>query len=122
MGAYDVQIIAVDNPVPAKRQRHSHSRDTLGGDVLGYCYTCHDPYVVKARTCRYCWGSFAPSRSTDTYCSKPCKARGAAWGAWIRETQREAAYGRRGPKAPRGGASLTESTERFTVAQMALSA
>ena len=106
---------------------HFRKWDTFGDDELGQCpqpgcqdrwignVHCNGHQIVVKRTCCFCWARFAPSRPTDMHCSKACKARTQAWDAWIRETQREAAYGRRGPKAPRGGASLTESTERFAL-------
>ncbi len=106
---------------------HFYRWDTFGGDEFGQCpYPSCRPgmmanvpvnvtghMIVTSRVCRYCWARFAPARPTDMHCSKTCKARTQAWDAWIRETQREASYGRTGPKNPRGGASLAASTERF---------
>ncbi len=97
---------------------HRHVRETLGKfDTLGPCPDCHASYVVVSRICRYCWASFRPT-TNQTHCSKPCSARDAAWNAWMNATS----YGRKGPKMPTAGASLSASVERFSVDQLALSA
>lgn len=79
----------------------------------GQRLNCHGHLIVVARTCRYCWVRFAPARPTDSHCSKTCKDRDQAWGQWLRDTGPSTAG--RGPKAPRAGAGLTASTDRFAV-------
>ncbi len=80
----------------------------------GQRLNCRGHLIVVARTCRYCWARFAPARPTDAHCSKTCKDRDQAYDQWIRDTPVRF-DGKLGPKAPRGGASLTASTDRFAL-------
>jgi hypothetical protein len=99
-----------------RRPRHAWTWATFPGDTIGPCPDGMSHSHVVGRVCRYCWAQFAPERSEQLHCSKLCADRNAAHAEWIRETREAAKYGRPGPRAPRGGASLTASVARFAIA------